>query len=244
MKKLFLLLFLTVSISTIGQNKIEGVGKYKINKMTIVSLQNIINENNFILDSIKSYNEYSKFKKDSYLSNLTSKKVYIAEVFSDTIKKYNSPPNSSLCKMRRVFYIPEMEISKIQLKDTYLTFYNDTLISVDIKYNDKITEAFTLKYGQPEIESNEETINCIENSNGKTIEKTEKMYYQNWENEDIKCTAALGFYYNDKCEQTYLSYIMIYLKGKKEEIRACDKNELEQLTIRKNKRKKSQLEEF
>jgi hypothetical protein len=237
MTRLFSLLFFTISISTISQNKIEGFGNYKINKMTVLSFQDFAEANSFKMGSINSFSEYSQFKKDNYLPYLRNKKVFVAEVFHNSLKNYNSPPNSNICKNSRVFYIPATEIATIKFEETFLTFFNDTLVRIDTDYNSEIEKPLKLKYGEPKTTNYSDTINCIEEISEKKYTETEKSIFKVWENGNINCTLLLASKFNNECEKELLSAIFIELDGKKKEIQDCHTKEI-------NKRKKIELKEF
>jgi hypothetical protein len=70
------------------------------------------------------------------------------------------------------------------------------------------------------------------------------MYYQYWYNGAIKCTAAIGTYYDSKCEKKSLSYIILSVDKVSEKIRECDSKESERLKKKQNLEKKKQLDDF
>ncbi|MBS1775900.1 MAG: hypothetical protein JSS64_06415 [Bacteroidetes bacterium] len=235
MRPLISLLFLFFSATTFGQDKIEGIGKFKLKKTTIAYLDTLVKEKDFDREVIKSYDDYFKimYKKDK-----------LAELFPDTVKTYNSPPYTHYCKDTRVFYIPKMTISDIEVKDTYLTFYKDTLVNINTDYSSEIVEAFELKYGKAELEKKEKEVKCTLKLTGSTISYTETMFYQYWDNGNIKCTAAIGDYRDSKCEKQSLSYISISIEKISEKIRECDDKEKDRLKNRQNTEKKKQLDDF
>lgn len=235
MRLLISLPFLLFAIATFGQDKIEGIGKFKLKKTTIAFLDTIVKEKKFDREVIKSYDEYFKimYKKDK-----------LAELFPDTVKIYNSPPYTHYCQDTRVFYIPKMIISDIEIKDTYLTFYKDTLVNINTDYSSEIVEAFELKYGKAEIEKKEKEVKCTLKLTGSTISYTETMFYQYWSNDNIKCTAAIGDYRDSKCEKQSLSYISISVEKISEKIRDCDDKEKDRLKSKQNAEKKKQLDDF
>lgn len=234
MKKIITIIFLTFSILSFGQSKIEGIGKFKIKQLTVSSLNSLIKDEGLTKKTVSSSKEYF---------GLLRQKEVIAEVFPDTIKSYNSPPSSSYCHDTRVFLIPEIEISKIKLNEIILTFYNDTLVKINTKYGAEIVDALTIKYGEPYVTKRENIDECTDPLEGK-VSKPSKIFYQEWKNEDITCTAALGYYFNDKCENTIISYLNISLQNIDLKIRGCDTQELQNIKKRQKEGRKDELEGF
>ena len=235
MHKIFFISFLLLSIRSFGQNKIEGIGKFKIKKTSVAYLDTLAKEQELDRETISTFDDYFKMR---YKTNK------LAEVFPDTVDTYKSPSYAHYCKDARVFYIPKMKISEIELKDTYLTFYKDTLIQINTDYSSEVTEAFELKYGKAEIEKKEKEVKCTLKMTGTDVTYTETMYYQYWENGSIKCIAAIGDYRNSKCEKTTLSYISISTEKVNEKIRDCDTKERDRLDSKKKAEKKKQLDNF
>jgi hypothetical protein len=235
MKNSILPLLLMIASSLFAQNKIEGFGKFKIQKTTISYLDTIVKEQK--LDKVKmtSFDDYMK---------LRYKKDKIAEVFSDTINRYNSPPYAHSCPNARVFYIPKIAIADITFSDTYLTFFNEILVDIKTDYTSEIVEALELKYGKPAIDKKEKEVQCTLKLTGSNLTYTETMYYQKWENGEIECTAAIGDYRDSKCEKKTLSYIIIGLSDKKKEIVECDIAVNERVENKQKNEKKKQLSDF
>lgn len=235
MKKIIFSFLLFLSVAAFGQAKIEGVGKFKLKKTTTAFLDTLAKEQDFDKTTIRNYDEYFK---------LRYKKDKVAEVFPDTVKSYNSPPYARLCGDVRVFYLPKIKISDIDIAEMYLTFYKDTLVSIQVDYAREIVEALELKYGKPELDTKEKEVTCTLKLTGSDIKYTETMYYQKWENGDIKCTAAIGDYRDSKCEKKILSYISINIEKFAEKIRDCDDKERDRIKNKENTEKKKQLDDF
>ena len=233
LKILFLLL--SVSTSLLCQEKIEGIGKFKLKITTTAIINNLIEEQGFNKTSIKSVRD---------LISLRNGKDLVAEVFPDTLQFYSSAINSHHCKNIRVFYIPKITIANIDIKNMYLTFSKDTLAEIMTDFSAEITDAFDLKYGKSKLDVRETVEDCKSTYSGTITNYTDKIYYQYWDNNDISCTAALGDYRNSKCEKTTIAYINIVLKDFAENTRICDDLEKERLKIANNKLKKKELKDF
>lgn len=235
MTKTILPFLLLLSSALFGQSKIEGIGKFKLKRTVTAFLDTLAKEQDFDRTTMSNYDDYFK---------LRYKKDKIAEIFSDTIKSYNSPPYAHLCKDVRVFYLPKIKISDIDISELYLTFYKDTLIDIHVDYSKEIVDAFELKYGKPELETKDKDVTCTLRLTGSDIKYTETMYYQRWENGNIKCTAAIGDYRDSKCEKQILSYISISIEKLSEKIRDCDDKEKDRIKNKQNTEKKKQLDDF
>lgn len=122
MKKIITMTFLTFSILSFSQSKIEGIGKFKLKKMTTSSLNSLIKDEGFTKKTISSRDEYFKI--------LREKKI-VVEVFPDTIKSYKSPPKyfnklSFLKERDPEKYLYAMSLSKKKFSIEEITLcFND-----------------------------------------------------------------------------------------------------------------------
>lgn len=235
MKRILVLFLVIVCTTSFGQDKIEGIGRFKLKKTTVAYIDTLEKEKKFDRESIRSWNDFFKlrFKKDK-----------IAEVFADTLNTYNSTSYSHYCSDTRVFYISRIEIAGIELTDTYLLFYKDTLVAINTDYKSEIAEAFKLKYGEPQLEKKETETKCTLKLTGSELSYTDPMYYQYWTNNDIRCTAAIGYYRDSKCEKQTLSYITISINKLVEKINECDNREKDRIRGKQDLDKKKKLDDF
>ncbi|MFT3679476.1 MAG: hypothetical protein QM791_04340 [Ferruginibacter sp.] len=218
-----------------GQDKIEGIGKFKLNKLTYLQLDSLAQEWQYGRDATRKFSEYSSY---------AGQKNYLIQLLPDTLKEYGSPPHTHHCKQTRVFYIPTIKVSDIELKDLFLTFYNDTLVELDVEYSSQIVKALSLKYGEPTIEEKEKDIQCTLSLTGSSIALKEKMYYQHWVNNTIRCMAVIGTYYNNDCEKRTLKYINIFATNIYEELRKCDEEAQGKIINKKDQELKKKLDDF
>lgn len=234
--KLFLLtLFVCLSSSSFSQKKktkplnrqstVEGIGPFKIHKTNIN-----------IIDSLKKLdNEFYYIKTYSDYSSIKFKDKIISEVLSDSTKEYNDILESTICPKGRVFYIPEIVISDITIKDLFLTFYNETLINIKCEYSSELLEAFKLKYGKPTITEYTKEYKCI--VFGNIIRYKEVTYYQRWFNKDIEVLFYIGSYRDSKCDsQSYLG-MTIGSEKKLSEMEKCSDVAKERIKKRKESEK-------
>jgi hypothetical protein len=234
-KSILPLLLFFLSLATFGQNKIEGIGKFKLKKTTTSFLDTLSTEQNLEKIVIRANNEYFRIKNQDNI---------LAEVKPDTLQPYSSPVYSHQCKDVRVFYLPNTKISDIDISEMYLTFYKDTLVDINIDYSHDIIDALTLKYGDPKLEKKENEVTCTLKLTGSEIKYKETMYYKKWENGNIKCTAAIGDYRDSKCERQTLSYISISIEATILKIQGCDEKEKTKIENDRISEKKKKLEDF
>lgn len=233
--KNILIITLFLSNISLGQDKIEGIGKFKIKKYTIDQLDTLVTDNYFMRQTVS--NSKSFF-------NLYNKSDILIEIQPDTVEINMSIAYSLFCKKTRVFFIPKYSVAGIELKNTYLTFYNDTLTELQTDYTFDVINAIKLKYGEAKIDKKEKEISCELKLTGAKVNYTETMYYQYWYNGSIKCTAAIGDYRNSKCEKKTISYITVNNEKNTDQINRCDEKEKQRLKNRLDDSKKRQLSDF
>lgn len=218
-----------------GQEKMEGIGRFKLNKTTIEYLDTLSSEKGYDRSVVNNFSE---------IFRLRGRSNKLIEIVKDTVEGYRSPTYSHYCKYARVFYIPEITISNVSIKELYLTFLNDTLISIHLDYSSEVVDALNLKYGEGRLESKERETECTLKLTGANVTYNDKMFYRHWENGKINCTAAIGNYRDSKCEKQILSYISIYVLSAEEKLRSCDEKERKIAEEIKSSRKKKELADF
>lgn len=231
---LFILLTLT-SNSIFAQDKIEGLGKFKLNKTIVSFIDTFANENKLTKKTARSFDETYSIQRNDNI---------ICELFPDTIRTFMSPIYTHFCENTRTFLIPKFVISEIPITNTYLIFYKDTLISIKTDYSSSIAEAIELKYGKTTLEVKEKEVNCTLKLTGTPLSFTEKMFYRKWENGKIKCVVAIGDYRDSKCEKQSLSYINFTFDNIEEKIRECDDIIKAALKSKQDIEKKKKLDGF
>lgn len=137
MRYLFLTLLFILGLNTFSQ-KIDGVGKFKIDKTQINTITEIENE---LKKTCQITNELEFF--------LNKKEYQFSEILLDS---------SNI----RLFYLNEYIISDIKLTNIYFFFYNDYLIQFRCDRNKELDMILARKYGRPIIE--QRTIPKIKNT--------------------------------------------------------------------------------
>lgn len=234
MKKILIILFCTPFIS-LAQQKIEGIGRFKINKTLAYS----------IFDSLRTegYNEYDVTDGQQGFAYEGKEKV-ILNLVANPVEKYNSPINSHSCKISKTVCIPSINISGIDIADFYLTFYDDTLIEIDIKYSKELGDAIELKYGKVVPAKKTHNIDCIYSLTGNKQTLAEETFTSTWKNGIIECSIILGNYRDSHCKENYYSTISVYDTRKFKQIRLCDDKSESLIDDEKNSAKKKTLKDF
>ena len=203
MKKLLSLFIILPILGTSfsQEQNIEGIGLFKIGQTDISIIKQIADEMSTKILTCKSSLEFYE---------LDSKIKYVAQVFPDTVKSYNSPPGASVCNEVKSFSIKGFFVSGIALKNLKLQFYNDTLYYISCDYTSEISEAMKLKYGSGKLEKKNNEIECKNTYSGVTRKVNETTIYETWENGKITVIGRILEFYSSKCERQLTSLFSIY----------------------------------
>lgn len=255
MKKILILVIACLPVFGIGQRKeliknpnykkqnIEGLGSLKINKTTLAVIDSFSK-----LAGVK-YDDTEYTLGDIPFNNTESTSLdIIYELKKDSTfseKEYDS--HSIYAKEARVFYLNYFKAGNIGVKNIYLSFYNDTLVKINIGLqglNDKVNDAFSTKYGPSEsILTITKPVVC-QNGYGAIFNYEEKYTNLTWTSSvgNIKAIkSSYIFYSNCKKEYSFDFYIedskLMALVTKEEKANIEKYNS-------KNKLTKKDLEDF
>lgn len=238
MKQLLLLIFLA-PISSFCQSKIDGIGPFRIGRTTIDIIDQIVKEKNVKVK--QSSSGLDTYAPEGYLLKKTKNIFILIDPKLGEIKhpELRHDPNV------KIYFIDYFEISGISISKLFLSFYKDTLYSVYADGSNELTEAMTLKYGQPKIESKVSKVKCSNRIAGE-FEVEEKNYTSEWTTgiDSIKATSYSSIYYNDKCEKRFLSFFSIENNKLSERIRINEQDFEAKKEIENLKEKKKSLSDF
>lgn len=124
-----------------SQNKIEGIGVFKIGKTKIKIINQILEEKKVELENFDNIKQsrWLKYRIDFVVAELTP---------NITDDKLN-PLLTCFCPDVRVFFIKEYKIAGINLLNIHLKFYKNTLIAFYCDSNDELQQSLTTNYGEP-----------------------------------------------------------------------------------------------
>lgn len=146
MKRLFFTVLLIVGFASIAfaQNKIEGIGKFKLGATT-----NEIKK--ILVEATKDLLKNPEFSEIPLVSNERDKGInFCVQLCQNPDSTFSDAP---LDKNAEIFYIRMYRIvDKIAIYDVYLHFYNDSLYCITSAFTDNLIDAFKLKYGNPKEE--------------------------------------------------------------------------------------------
>ncbi|MBG0514045.1 hypothetical protein [Elizabethkingia meningoseptica] len=222
MKRTILFICIIYCILIPSQNKIlKGVGIFQINKTNIS-----------VIDSLKN----NGFKEEYCRSNYkcvrnTANDKYILLPLEDQIER-------PLINDHKVVWISHYTIADIDISDMKLEFYKDILYSIEINGVAELEEALQTKYFNVHSKKYN-TVSCT--SMFGIIKKEGWMFTTNFTKDPkIKSIAKNEKYYNDDCEERYLSYMLIYDLSTDANVRS--KENIQRQIIEKNENEKLKLE--
>jgi hypothetical protein len=246
--------FSSPSSDTIGYysaKSLNGLGPFQLEKSTYYGTLTALKKE-WRKDSRYDYNNYGSGLGEHFLGlillNFDSTKTYQGDlIFS---------PKYLACNYIKAIGLYEYYISDIEISSLLLTFYHDTLIRIDCHQNDKIDEAFTMKYGTgkkiayttwktPLGETNNRpSDNAIRSERARIVRIFEQII---WENENVKATSYTNIKYKEgkgASGAEYSSYdFSIISKNPKKilEIEKCDSINKSNYDKRRNIRGKEKL---
>ncbi len=172
---------------------LEGLGSFLIGKSTYLQTLNDLKE---------AYRNDERYHYFNYGNGFGEVFSGLKEIQFDSVNKnqYNSifTLRYLACNDVRIIGCYNYYMDDIEISDLVLTFYNDILIRIDCRQNDKIDEIFSLSHGAGKVKK--ETFWFT--PNGKTNKKPDKELLDNgkadilsnyseviWENSAVKTTS-------------------------------------------------------
>lgn len=218
--------------SAFAQDKIEGIGKFKIGKTPIAVTQEIAKESG---DSIHILDEYL---------NMDTEKFGIAEIVVNKAYPDRSPEQALFCPDVRVFQVPTYQAAGIEIKNLWLTFKGDILIGLQCDNSVEIDEALKLKYGAPIIKSVKKPIDCVYLSNGNKLQREESKYTSTWSNGKIVATETTHKFYDKNCVEDITTLVFIRDQVAMNAVTQCDLTTRAKGQARKRESTKKALSDF
>ncbi|GAB4018843.1 hypothetical protein GCM10028808_54740 [Spirosoma migulaei] len=193
---LVVLLLVTLSTGTpaFSQDKIEGIGRFKIGKASRSLVQAIATETGMPIETV-----------DSAIKTEKSTQSQIVEIKSNLItsKVSHTPLHAPVCEHVRVFYINNFREAGIELKSVYLFFKDDILIKFTCYATSQLNSAMELSYGQPEVTITKLYSDC---------DLDAKSFLLTWANGGITATLSLLVNYDVNCRKRVNQEFSIALK--------------------------------
>src|SRR5574338_8262 len=144
MKQSLLVLLFTPFIA-LCQNKIDGIGQFRIGKTTLNIISQISDDKHVKVK--ESHSALDEYRANGSLYKKTKNIFIIMEPKSGDIDNANYLHNPD-CKS---YFIDYYEVSGVPVCKLYLFFFKDTLYSISCDGSVELNDAMTLKYGDPQI---------------------------------------------------------------------------------------------
>jgi hypothetical protein len=226
MKRIFTIVICFLSLFGFPQNaKIEGIGQFKIDKTPITVITKLSEELQITVKATKVYSDI--FELDQYHF------PYIMELLPNKDNFLYSLPYSYFCPDVRVFKLSSYNISEFLIKNIYLTFFRDTLISFKCDYNRQLEEALIIKYGEPKQTLDEKEINCTTQNLGLSVTHKESNIKELWDNNNLQAEFYFYKYYDSECNEKFITGFSIDNDKKVEKINNCNDKTKGELEFRK-----------
>ncbi|MCK8490432.1 hypothetical protein M0L20_01135 [Spirosoma sp. RP8] len=220
MMKRVLFLFL-ISLSSYAQDKIEGIGRFRIGRSTIGLIDSLVSESGEQLSVVDNY----MFDQEN---------TSIGELVINRQNPHESPIGSSFCPDVRVFYMNQYEVSGIALTKIYLIFKNERLISLKSSNSMELEEALALKYGEKEPTVRTKPVSC----------GNETILSRRWVNNTLIATTYSRIYYNTSCKKQLVEYFWIRDTDKYDEGESCSEKAKSLLVSKQQQIKRDKLKDF
>lgn len=208
-----------ISLTTIAQVKknhsVTGISIFQIGD----SRDKILHE----LDSLgyKGPIQESAYKLTKYHSNELrgSKIIYKGKLSEDTAKINPDNVYSTNLYLEWDMFNPNVEKYFIQsfqiteeiiLQNVELLFLNGNLEYFTADWDKKITDALTLKYGEPNSKFTEKEIACTYKYTGASVTYKEFESTDTWDNSNgIQVKSYFEKYYDDSCKEQFVTLFSV-----------------------------------
>lgn len=233
--KYLLFVALALPVLSMGQNKMEGIGQFKIN---ITTIQDIGQFAKGLGIEVKTSNQILDFTSDG---TSTGKIMF---VISNQEDEFLNSPFAPVLEKEKVLFMDVLNVSGIKMREVYMRFWNDTLYKIETEGSDELSEALKLKYGNPFVEKKEKPIQC---RSGAGVQYNEKAvtYTSRWPGTNgIQGIAVLGKNFDSKCKARMFSTFTILDSSKSVKINKLEVQYLAQKKNEDDKVKKTKLKDF
>lgn len=185
-----------------SNTKIKGFGKLKLWESS-----KVVTEAGMPIVSIKTNTEYMRRVYEKTKGSAVYELVYDAKVKD---KIYEATSDNRV----KIYCIPNYQITdQIKLVALTLKYFNDSLFSVECKYNNDLEEALTLKYG--------------ESKSSVKSKEMDKTYTTEWntDNSDVVCRSVLDIWHDPPYyKESSLHYIYLTDMSYNQKMKDAERN--------------------
>lgn len=204
MHKLISITLLFALAQPVYAQSIEGLGDFKLG-MSFSELESWLSTNSVNLEEVRDSMEALKRRRSS------TPAAY--EPIHNDVSPYLSPSNVNYVPDHKSVVITGYSVAGIQIKNVHLLFRKDKLIKLGAESSDRLFEAFSAKYGDPETKISRKTITCRFTYTGATQEKEELTKYATWRDDKIRAYQTDLYFYDSKCQLLAGKTLDIYVKA-------------------------------
>lgn len=237
MKTLVTLLSIFILYSSNAQT-IEGIGQIKIGKSYSQIIQDVGIEEKKIVDAGKEDLDFF----DVY----RPKKTLLFKYDSANSKKRDYDYEFIKCPEAVKLVIPTYTVADIKVEQIELQFYHDTLYSIDIKSPSmEFLKAFKTKYGDGNLKKEVKTVQCS-SAYVKNYDVEEVTFRTTWESNisNVDVTYVLMDYRDSKCQQQYLTYVLISNSKISKQVTSCETDIRDRMKRKEDSELKNKLKDF
>ncbi|MVM34206.1 hypothetical protein GO755_29515 [Spirosoma sp. HMF4905] len=232
MKNIFTVILFSLSFYALGQDKIEGIGPFKIGQSNIKIIENIASELN--IKVIRS-------NKSSDLDYPHSKSL-IVEIETNLENAKGISEKASHCPFVIVYYISKYQVSGIELQSLFLTFRDEVLIKLETEWYFEIAKAIETKYGPGFKETRRIESDCPTSDNNSSYIGVQRLV--TWRNNDILAATYTSVVYDKACHINTSRGFFIEQPSKAIGLNLCERQGWLKAEAIKTKKEKESLKDF
>lgn len=235
MKKLTIIIFVLLAFKVQAQQKIQGLGYFKVCKSNISIIDSISSEINRQIGEISTNEELYSLR---LIKTPNIYKVIYDTTSEDPIQKATMNPKGD------VYCLINYSIADITIDQMFLSFYNDTLISINIdEASIELTDAIKNKYGKGVVKITEKPVNCTFTYTGNKVTYKDITILCTWRNDNIISQQILSTYYDSGCKENAMNLFFVTAKTYNK-LDDYDKIFESKLNTRKQAEAKAKLKNF
>jgi len=178
-----------------GQEIIEGIGPFKINKTTTSIIDELVKNDGYKVKVIRK-------AADNLILTTRINKI-IREVYYDTTGFYKDQDQFPALYFDNIksYYIYKYTIAEFELWSIRLIFKNDVLIYYSSSVPAELGDAMALKFGEPERKTDEKEVTCLYKLTGNQVKSKDKTITSVWKNGTISATLTYDDFYDSGCNK-------------------------------------------
>jgi len=233
MKELLFVILLISPGWVMGQEKIKGLGEFKINESDTIVVYQYAQKANKIIGVL--CNMIDESRKNS---------EFVYKLQKDEGPHTLNPIYYSLCPEVVVFSIPTYKVAGIEITNMHLYFYQNKLVRISSDGSYSLMNALETKYGAPQFYTHEGTTEVTLKATKSKIDMPEKTYFNTWNNEGISATCTLTDSFDEDGVKELSSFFWIEDTSAYQIAKGCDQEArkiLKEKEKEENKRKLLEL---